>query len=78
MHMKPPKCRACGISEWNHVCGGLTEKSPPKVPKKGKNSLEERLAVLEAKVAVLAERLVPTDKRREYMREYMAQRRAKH
>ena len=20
--MEPPKCRACGAKEWNHVCGG--------------------------------------------------------
>lgn len=22
--MKPPKCKACGVEEWRHVCGGAS------------------------------------------------------
>lgn len=26
--MKPPRCRACGVEEWRHVCGGATATAP--------------------------------------------------
>lgn len=33
--MKPPRCRACGVEEWRHVCApSISEVKPSRVTKK--------------------------------------------
>lgn len=78
--MKPPRCRLCGVEEWNHVCGG------------GGSTREEVRVAVERAIArpvlvrakpkvvkpAVADWVCPEcEAKRTYMREYMRRRRAK-
>ncbi len=89
--MNPSKCKICGVSEWNHVCGepvpakskhvsGRSFKSSNKATSEIA-TLRDRLDILEARLGELVAQVEalsgPSEKRRKYMRNYMKERRNK-
>ena len=87
--MKAPKCRVCGIVEWNHVCGGPVVHADPVVVHSPKISSPEpdssSQAVVHASEPVVhggvvvrgESRYRDVEKRREYRREWMRKKRAR-
>ena len=73
---QPPKCRQCGVAEWNHLCAGAVVPTDKMVrhaspPVRAKPIARETIAQAKASVAPSL-----AGNRREYMRQYKADSRA--